>query len=207
MKTLRFAAVFLCAAFLSADGARAQSYGEAVEESNREFKESMAAMGEFVKDVNFNESDVKSVIANWHEMTALGEESDDGGVVEGGDEEETVNFQELLAYPAYRSWAKAKGLDPDTWLKKFMRVQVMMMKESVADGASDGADQMRQQIAELEMQRAQMGEEMYGQMKAALEAGAAAMSSVGSAYSDLPEPTSSEKKLLEQYSDQFMNLE
>lgn len=206
MKIAGVIAFAVCGVLLTAGGTRAQPYGESVEESNREFMESMAAMAEFVKDVNFNEEDVQSVIENWRDFAAVGEELDDGGVVEGADEEETIDFEGFLAYPAYRSWAKSRGLDPDMWMKKFMRIQVMLMKVSAAGGMDKGAEQIRQQLAELEAQRAQLGEDVYRQMKAAMEAGAATMSSVGTAYSNMPDPTSSEKKLLEKYRDQLMDM-
>ena len=129
-------------------------------------------------------------------------------VVTGDDEEEEmIDFEELLAFPEYRSWAKSKGLDPDTWLKKFMRVQAMLMKEAMGEGASEGQAQMKAQLAEMEARRAQMGEEMYQQMKQAMEAGAMALDNVNTAYEKLPDPMPSEKELINRYRDQLMNLE
>lgn len=206
MRPFRIAAAIMCSVLLSAGAAWAQSYEESVEESNREFTESMAALSEFVKDVHFNEKDVNSVLANLRDFIAVGEDLDDGAVVEGDDGGETINFQELIAYPAYRSWAKSRGLDPETWLKKFMRIQVMLMKEAGAGGMDGGADEIRRQLAELEGQRAQMGEEVYQQMKAAMEAGAATMNVVQKAYSNMPDPTAAEKKLLEKYGEQLMDM-
>jgi len=55
--------------------------------------------------------------------------------------------------------------------------------------------------------RAQVGEEMYLQMKQAMAAGAAAMQGIDNSYKHLPVPTDSEKILLIKYNDQLMNLE
>ena len=86
-------------------------------------------------------------------------------------------------------------------------IQAMIMKDAVGAGASEAGAQMEAQLAEIEAQRAQLGEEMYQQMKQAMEAGAAAFHDMGDAYRDLPEPTPSEKALLERYRDQIMNLQ
>ena len=52
-----------------------------------------------------------------------------------------------------------------------------------------------------------MREKHTGERKEAMEAGAAAMGTVSTAYDKLPDPTPKEKKLLEQYGDQLMNLQ
>ena len=205
MKFGKVIVVSLAALFLAMGSAVAQNYDEDFEQSSLEFKESMEAMGDFVKDVTFDEGDIKNMIAYWEEISTLGDEDESEMAFE--EEEEVIDFQELLAYPEYRSWAKSKGFDPDKWLKKFMRIQVMMMKDSVSAGAAEGRAQMEAQLAEFEAQRAQMGEEVYQQMKQAMEAGAAALDDVGSAYKNLPEPTASEKALIERYRDQIMNLQ
>jgi hypothetical protein len=148
------------------------------------------------------------MIAHWEEVSAIGEEGETEVAYDDNEEDdEMMDFDGILADPAYRSWAKSKGFDPDRWLKKFMRIQMMLMKDSIADTASDGNAQLKAQLAELEAQRAQMGEEMYQQMVQAMEMGMATMSSIGTAYEELPEPTSSEKALLDKYRDQLMNLE
>ena len=66
---------------------------------------------------------------------------------------------------------------------------------------------MSGQLAELEKMREQMGEEMYLQMKQALEAGAAAMQGLDNFYKELPVPTDSEKALLVKYKNQLMDME
>jgi hypothetical protein len=175
------------------------------EQSDAEFKESMKAMADFVRDVTFDEDDIKNIIAYWDDIQSFGEEEEETAYED--DEEETADYSELLAHPEYRSWAKSKGFDPDKWLKKFLRIQVMMMKVEMAAAASEGREQMKVQLAELEARRAQIGEEAYQQMKQAMEAGAAALDNVGDAYRDFPEPTSSEKALIERYREQIMDLQ
>jgi hypothetical protein len=170
MKPGRILIAFLAAWLLSAGTVPAQSYMAEVEESNREMQESMEAWADFIKDVNFDEKDVKDVIGYWGEISALDVSDEEEVVTFDEEEEEMIDFEELLAFPEYRSWAKSKGLDPDTWLKKFMRVQAMLMKDAMGEGVVEGQAQMKAQLAEIEAQRAQLGEEMYQQMKQAMEA-------------------------------------
>lgn len=199
--------VSLATIILAMGIAMAQNYEEDIEQSSAQVRESMEAMGNFVKDVTFDENDIQNMLTYWEEINSLGDEGKSEVVYGGEEEEEMIDFEELLAYPEYRSWAESKSFDPDTWLKKFMRIQVMMMKDSVAAGSFEGKAQMEAQLAEIESQRAQMGEEVYQQVKQAMEAGAAALDDVGSAYKNLPEPTASEQALIERYREQIMNLQ
>lgn len=207
MNIVKVTVVCLAALMLTATTAAAQPYGEAAEESGRRFSEMMKEMGDFVKDVTFDEEDIKSVIKYREELDELG----GGGVNEGmaaaeEDSDDMIDFKEVLANAEYRSWAKERGLDPDLWMKKFMRVQAMMMQEGLAATASQGSAELQAQLAGLEAQRAQIGEEVYQQMKQAMEMGAATMNSLSTAYDDFPEPTASEKALIERYRDQFMDF-
>lgn len=206
MRLSRNVIAFLSLLLLTAGAAAAQTHEESVEASNRQFRESMNAMADFVKDVRFDEGDIKAMLANWEDVNAIGGEGEGDGSYDEEDDE-MIDFGGILADPAYRSWAKSKGFDPDRWMKKFMRIQMMLMKDSIASVATDGSAQLKAQLAEFEAQRAQMGEEMYQQMVEALKLGAATMNSIGNVYEGLPEPTSSEKALLDKYRDQLMNLE
>ena len=204
MRICRSVIALLSLFLLTAGAAAAQTHEETVEDSTRQFTESMKAMADFVKDVSFDEGDIKALIANWGEVNALGGEEAAGHDAE--EDDEMIDFDKLLTDPTYRSWAKSKGFDPDRWMKKFMRIQLMLMKDSIADTASEGNTQLKAQLAEIEAQRAQIGEELYQQMVQAIKLGAATMNSIGSAYDGIPEPTSSEKALLDKYRDQLMNL-
>ncbi len=207
MKIGKVISLCLAALVLTATTAAAQPYGGAAEESSRRFSEMMKEMGDFVKDVTFGEEDIKSVLKYREELDELG----GGGVNEGmaaveEDSDDMIDFKGVLASADYRSWAKERGLDPDLWMKKFMRVQAMMMQDGLAATASQGSAELQAQLAGLEAQRAQMGEEVYQQMKQAMEMGAATMNSLSAAYEDFPEPTASEKALIERYRDRFMDF-
>jgi Asp-tRNA(Asn)/Glu-tRNA(Gln) amidotransferase A subunit family amidase len=207
MKPARTIIVSLATIVLAVGLAVAQNHEDDVAQSSAQARESMEAMGNFVKDVTFDENDIQNMLAYWEEINSLGDEGGSEVVYEGEEEEETIAFEELLADPEYRSWAKSKSLDPDIWLKKFMRIQVMMMKDSMAAGSFEGRAQMEALLAEIESQREQIGEVEYQQMKQDIEAGAAMLDDVGSAYKNLPEPTASEKALIDRYREQIMNLQ
>ena len=146
MKLVKGVIGFLAALLLTAAVATAQSYEESVEESTREITEMMEGMADFVKDVTFDEDDVKSMVKYRDELEALGEEVEGEGEGEGSEydeeDDEMIDFKEFLANPEYRSWAKSRGLDSDTWMKKLMRFQMLMMKNEMAANASEGNAQM-----------------------------------------------------------------
>ena len=185
---------------LSASPALGQSTQDEIGQSSRQFEEWTKSLSEFVKDVRFNEEDVQSLISQWDDFNAIGEEKD-------GDEGEFVDFDSILNDSDYRSWAKSKDLNSETWLKKTMRITAMIMRTQIEAGKSEGQFDMKAQLAELEEMRAQMGEETYQQVKQAMEASAAAMQGVDNSYKYLPVPTDSEKILLAKYNNQLMNLE
>jgi len=207
MKFISNAVAFIAVLTLSATMVAAQPLEESVEESNRKFQETMEEAADFVKDVTFNEDDVKSMIEHMGELDTLS----GGGVNEGWDEiedddDEVIDFKAILTDAEYRSWAKSRGLDPDTWMKKLLRFQLMTAKEAVAGYASEGAAQFEAQLAQIEAQRGQMGEEAYQQMMDAMKVGSAAMSGAAAAYKNFPDPTPSEKALIERYADQFSDF-
>ena len=185
---------------VSVSTAIGQSGQNEIDQSNRQFQEWAKNVSEFVKDVRFNEKDVKNLISQWNDFNAISEEQD-------SDEEEYVDFKSILNDSSYLSWAKARGLDSEIWLKKSMRITAMMMRSQIEENMSENQFDMTDQLVELEKMKGQMGEEMYQQMKQAMQAGAAAMQGINDSYKDLPVPTDSEKLLLVKYNRQLMNLE
>jgi len=185
---------------INVSSALAQSSQDEINDSSVQFEEWTKTLSEFVKDVRFNEKDVQNLISQWDDFNSFGEEQDT-------DEEEYIDFNSILNDSAYRSWAQSRGLDSDEWLKKTMRIMAMIMRTQIAASKSESQFDMTAQLAEIEKMRAQVGEEMYLQMKQAMAAGAAAMQGIDNSYKHLPVPTDSEKILLIKYNDQLMNLE
>jgi len=185
---------------LNISSALAQSGQDEINQSNRQSEEWAKSLAEFVKDVRFNEKDVQSLISQWGDFNSIGEEKDT-------DDEEYVDFSRVLNDSAYRSWAQSKGLDSEIWLKKTMRIMAMIMRTQFETSKTESTFDMTAQLAEIEKMRAQVGEEMYQQMKEAMAAGAAAMQGLNNTVEHLPVPTDSEKILLAKYNDQLLNLE
>lgn len=185
---------------INVSSALAQSSQDEINDSSVQFEEWAKTLSEFVKDVRFNEKDVQNLISQWDDFNSFGEEQDT-------DEEEYIDFNSILNDSAYRSWAQSRGFDSDEWLKKTMRIMAMIMRTQIAASKSESQFDMTAQLAEIEKMRAQVGEEMYLQMKQAMAAGAAAMQGIDNSYKHLPVPTDSEKTLLIKYNDQLMNLE
>jgi hypothetical protein len=185
---------------INVSSALAQSSQDEINDFSVQFEEWAKTLSEFVKDVRFNEKDVQNLISQWDDFNSFGEEQDT-------DEEKYIDFNSILNDSAYRSWAQSRGFDSDEWLKKTMRIMTMIMRTQIEASKSESQFDMTAQLAEIEKMRAQVGEEMYLQMKQAMAAGAAAMQGIDNSYKHLPVPTDSEKTLLIKYNDQLMNLE
>ena len=105
---------WMCAAALVLAGAAwpaaAQSQEDVLAESHKTLEAIVVEVNDFVGDVRFNEADVVSLIELW-------EEYDEFGQAIENDDEETVDFDEILADPEYRQWAASHGLDAKDWLQ------------------------------------------------------------------------------------------
>jgi hypothetical protein len=185
---------------VSVSAALGQSSQDDIAESNQQFEQWSKNLAEFVKDVRFNEEDVKSFLSLADDFNSFGAEEDD-------DSGEYLDFTTILNDEDYLAWAKSKGINSDNWLKKTMRIIAVMMRTEIEANISGEPFDLQAQMEDLEEMRAQMGEEEYQQMKQALAAGNAAMEGMEDAYKHLPVPTDAEKALLAKYKDQLMNLE
>jgi methyl-accepting chemotaxis protein len=194
---------WICAIALVLVGAvwptAAQSQEDALAESNRELEAMVDEVNRFVGDVRFDEKDVVSLIELWDEYNEFGETLED-------DDEEMVDFDEVLADPEYRRWAASHGLDAKDWLQKTVRITMTLYREQILQSAEQMPQQMQQQMEAMEQQREQLGEEVYQQVKQAMEASAALGKQMAETASDLPEPTAAEKAALESHRDQLMML-
>lgn len=185
----------------SVSPAAGESSQDDINASNRQFEQWAKKLSEFVKDVQFNEEDVQSMISLWNDFNSVGDQKS------GEEDDEYLDFNSILNDAAYRAWADAKDINGEMWLKKSMRVMAMIMRSSIEANNSEEQFDLKSQLEELETMRPQMDEETYQQMKEAMEAGAAAMQGLSDSYKYLPVPTEAETMLLAKYNDQLMNLE
>ena len=159
----------------------------------------VAEVNEFVADVRFDESDIQKLIELWDEFNEFGEAYED-------DDDEFINFSEILADSEYRNFASSYGLDPDDWLRKSVRITMVMAREAILQGAAAMPQQMQAQLEMLEQQREQYGEEVYQQMKEAMENSAELTNTLVETAKKYPQATQAEAKLLETYKDQLTAL-
>ena len=179
--------------------AAAQSQEVVLAESHKTLEAIVVEVKDFVGDVRFNEADVVSLIELWEEYDEFGQAIED-------DDEETVDFDEILADPEYRQWAASHGLDAKDWLQKTVRITMTMFREQMLQSAVLAPQQIEQQLKTIEQQREQLGEEMYQQMKQMMEASAAMSKKIAETASELPEATASEMVALDSHRDQLMML-
>lgn len=179
----------------------AQLPDEAVEAS-AQFNAWIEAMGEAVSSVRFDDGDVQSFVKYWPEFETLGEE-------ESQDEEDWEELRTLdwiLDHPRYRAWVASRGFDGRDWLLKSMRIMLMSMRDEMQAGMAMAQQGMPQQMAEIEKQCAQMGEELCAQIKASMAASAAVVANAGEVWEKVPEPTAGERALLDRYGAQIRAL-
>jgi hypothetical protein len=155
-------------------------------------------VNEFVGDVRFDESDVRSLIDLWEEYTEFSEDD-----YESDDE---IDFESVLDDEKYVRWAASHGLDAEDWARKTVRITMMVYREQMLEAAKVMPEQMAQQMAMIEEQREQLGEEMYQQIKQGMEESATYGKAVEENARSLPKPTADEQVILDKYRAELMTL-
>ncbi len=176
----------------------AQDAEQATREALEELEQMSAEVNSFVGDVRFNESDVKSLIDLWEEYSEIGEN-------EYGPEED-IDFESILNDDRYLQWAESHGLDADDWARKSVRITMTLYREQMLEAAQVMPEQMAQQMAMIEEQREQLGEEMYQQIKQGMEESAHYGKAVAESARRLPQPTAAEQAILDKYRADLMML-
>ena len=161
-----------------------------------EMNDMVIAVNEFVGGVRFDKSDVESLIEHWDEYSEFGDESDDD---ESDDDD--IDFDTILSDPEYRRWAASHSLDADDWLRKTFRITMVLLREHAMQSSAMMPEQLAQQVAMIEQQREQLGEEMYQQLKASMETSSRYSKLMLDAVKELPQATPSEAAVLEYYRD------
>ena len=176
----------------------AQDTEQAKNEALDKLDQMSAEVNSFVGEVRFNESDVKSLIDLWEEYSEIGEDEYES--------EEDMDFESILNDDRYLQWAESHNLDADDWGRKTMRITMMLYREQMLEAAKVMPEQMAQQMAMIEEQREQLGEEMYQQIKQGMEESAQYGKAIAENARSLPQPTAAEQAILDQYRDELMVL-
>ncbi len=176
----------------------AQDVEQAAEEALETLDQMSVEVNEFVGDVRFDESDVRSLIELWDEYVEFGEDS--------YETDDDADFESMLNDDAYLRWAASHGLEAEDWARKTVRITMMLYREQMLEAAEFMPEQMAQQMAMLEEQREQLGEEMYQQMKQGMEESAKYGNAVAENARSLPEPTAAEQAILDKYRAELMML-
>ncbi len=176
----------------------AQDAEQATKEALDKLDQMSVEVNSFVGDVSFNESDVKSLIDLWEEYSEIGENDYES--------EEDIDFESILNDERYLRWAKSHSLDADDWARKAVRITMMLYREQMLEAAKVMPEQMAQQLAMIEEQREQLGEEMYQQIKLGMEEAAQYGKAVAKNARSLPQPTVAEQAVLDKYRAELMML-
>ena len=196
MNTKKLLAVVLIAAAPIA--VLAQDTEQATKEALEKLDQMSVEVNSFVGDVRFDENDVNSLIDLWEEYSGIGEDK--------YDPEEDIDFESMLNDDRYVKWAESHGLDSDDWARKTVRITMMLYREQMLEAAKVMPEQMAQQMAMIEEQREQLGEEMYQQIKQGMEESAQYGTAMAENARSLPQPTAAEQAILDEYRAELMML-
>ncbi len=190
----------LAVAFLAVAPAAvfAQNAEQATQQALDTLDQMSVEVNNFVGDVRFNESDVESLIDLWEEYSEFGEDEHES--------EEDVDFESMINDDRYLQWARSHNLDADDWARKTVRITMMVYREQMLEAAKVMPEQIAEQMAMIEQQRQQLGEEMYQQIKQGMEESAKYSTAIEKSARSLPEPTASEQAILDKYRAQLMML-
>lgn len=176
----------------------AQDVEQATEEALETLDQMSAKVNDFVGDVRFDEGDVRSLIDLWEEYTEFGEDDYDS--------DDEIDFDSMLNDDAYLRWAASHDLDAEDWARKTVRITMVLYREQMLEAAKVMPEQMAQQMAMIEAQREQLGEEMYQQIKQGMEESAEYGKAIEENAKTLPKPTPAEQAILDKYRADLMML-
>ncbi len=183
-----------CTALLCAPLASSQDFEAAIADT----KKMVEQVSEFIADVRFDESDVEQLIELWDDY--------EGNQTYEPDDDNELKFDEALADPKYLSWADSHGLDAEDFMRKTTRITMMLFVEQMQASAAMMLEQIPQQMAMIEAQKDQVGEELYQQMKQGMEESRRYTEALAQSWSQLGEPTAAEQRALDTYSEELMAL-
>jgi hypothetical protein len=177
---------------------------KAQEEATRKMEAWLKATAEFTKDIRLTEADLKKWIELAPSFEKIGDgEKEEEDLFEKCFADGKFSFDYILKHSAYGKWVREHGVDPTQWLKKHMRVTMLVMREEGLKHVEMAQKQIPQQLKQIEAMKGQMDEKMYDQMKKAIEASVAALERTKKMYAAMPKPTEDEAKLLKQYAPQI----
>ena len=192
----------LCALVLVTFGVGAvlaQAPDEAVRNAVAEYEEWMKVISDFTRDVTFDERDVRNVIDFWPELDQLEVMQEEEDVDTESPAEFSRDVREILADGEYLSWARGNGLDPESFLKKSMRISSVFMQQQF-EGQQAMMDSQRASYEKMvEQSCAQVDADTCAQMRAAMKQSLAMSDAMVKGMESLPKPTAAEAALLEKY--------
>jgi hypothetical protein len=187
---------------LTAWGVRAQDTATQMRQAAQQFDQWMSIIGEFIRGVEFNEADVRRLIEHWSDFEALDISRGEGI----GPDEFRAEIERVQTDETYRLWANSIGADPDTWLRKGMRIQTAVMQDQAATMRAQWEAERTRQAATLEAQCASLGPEACAEMKGVLQAGSELADKMLAAREKLPKPTAAEQALIDKYRLQILSV-
>jgi len=191
--------IFAVITLLTGIGGQAQTVEESMQNAAMVYSDWMAVIADITRDVEVQERDVQKFIDHWRDLEQLDlTDMDDEDAAEF-----KRNFDAALSDSRYVSWATARDLDPEEFLRCSLRITGLIMLEQVAAQEVALGKQRARQDAMIEEQCAQTDPKTCDQMKATAEASKAMEKSMAEARKQLRPPSAAERALFDRYGAQL----
>lgn len=198
---IRIGVYLLVMSLLSTTPVIAQTAADSMEQSVADFEAAMEVVAQFVSEVEFDEGDIETVLEYWKEL-------DDLDVMSADDDEDSPagfakDVRQILASPEYQTWARGHGLEPEDWLRKSMRITMVMVAQELAGQKEMMAAQRDSYAQMVEQSCAQVDEKTCQQMRQSMKQSLAMGEAMMKAAERIPSATAQETALLEKYGSQL----
>ena len=125
----------------------------------------LKAIHRLTKDFRLTEADVKTFVELGAKFDTIGRDNDleerlNKAVLAGKPFEEVI-----LADPGFKKWAGEHGVEGKRWLQTFFRIQMIFARQEMTSDEGDGMEEyFKEELADLEKNRKELGEETYAEV-------------------------------------------
>lgn len=164
------------------------------------FEPFILAAIEFTGDVRLDEKRLTTILENIESLDQIETaDEEDEDLADRMLREGRFDFDEFLKESAYVSWCAEHGFAPRDFLQGVMRLESLVMRDSIGAAAAEMKAQAPQQRKQLEEMRGTLGADAYGEALASFEASLAEFERVAAVAQRIPAPSAEEASLLAKY--------
>lgn len=157
----------------------------------------------FTRGVYLNEARLQAILDNMESLNGVGAGDKGEEVARRALRDGQIDFDVVVKDPDYVAWCAAHGQEPRGFFRDLIRLQTLVMRESVNANAEQMKARMPEQRKQLEQMKSSMGEDAYKKAVAMFEAGMAELDRTLELVKQVPPPNDEEAALMTKYDDQI----